>query len=89
MKSKTPKLDKPMKQYPGRMMLLPCKLGVCQECAVNHTPDFPHNKDSLYYQYHFYFEHNRWPTWTDAMAHCTDEMKSFWVDELKKNGVEL
>ena len=27
--------------------------GTCPECAVKHTPDQPHNRDSLFYQYHF------------------------------------
>jgi hypothetical protein len=73
----------------GGLMLLPCKPDVCQECAVDHTPDLPHNNQSLYYQYHFYFKHGRWPTWKDAMAHCTDEMKAFWIEQLGKMGAEV
>lgn len=57
------------------LCLLPCKKGVCQECAVDHPSDQPHNAESLYYQYKFYAQHKRWPTWEDAMAHCTDEIK--------------
>ena len=67
--------------------LLPAKPGTCPECAVAHDPTYPHNQQSLYYQYHFYAEHQRWPTWEDAMAHCDDRMKEFWKEELRKNGV--
>jgi hypothetical protein len=58
--------------------LLPCAPDKCQECAVDHPYDQPHNKQSLYYQYRFYGTHGRWPTWTDAMAHCTPEVKATW-----------
>lgn len=64
--------------------LLPPKEGVCQECAVDHPPDLPHDQESLYYQYHFLAEYGRWPTWDDAMAHCSDEMKATWREELAK-----
>jgi hypothetical protein len=71
------------------MFLLPAKPGTCQECAVNHDPAHPHNRQSLFYQYHFYFEHKRWPTWEDAMSHCTEEMKTLWRTELTKLGQKL
>lgn len=63
--------------------LLPPKKGVCQECAADHPEDNPHNRYSLYYQYHFYNEHGRWPTWEDAMAHCDDETKTKWSEALE------
>ena len=43
-------------------MLLPPAKDVCQECAVKHAPEEPHNKDSLYYQVKFHKEHGRYPT---------------------------
>jgi hypothetical protein len=58
------------------MTLLPCKKNVCQECAVDHPKDHPHNADSLYYQYKFLDQHGRWPTWEDAIAHCNEEVKA-------------
>jgi len=73
---------------PG-FVLLPAKPGTCPECAVEHEPSYPHNKQSLYYQYHFYAEHKRWPTWEDAMAHCSDEMKAFCRQELTAAGEKL
>ena len=56
----------------------------CQVCATDHAWDQPHNQQSLYWQYHFYSEHGRWPTWTDAMQHCTPEVKAQWRQELVK-----
>lgn len=71
------------------MMLLPPKPGVCQECATDHDPEMPHNKQSLYYQTKFQMEHGRAATWEDAMAHCSDEVKEAWKKELLKLGVDI
>ncbi len=71
------------------LRLMPCGPDVCQECAVKHGPSMPHNRQSLYYQYHFYAQHGRWPTWADAMAHCTEDVKAIWTDELKRHGLEV
>ena len=68
------------------MMLLPPKPGTCPICATEHTPDMPHNQQSLYYQYRFYGVRGRWPTWADAIAHCGDEMKEHWKVALEKLG---
>ena len=69
--------------------MLPPKPGVCQECAIDHSPESPHNKDSLFYQYYFFNIHGRWPTWKDAMKHCDEETKTKWSAELIKRGVIL
>lgn len=71
------------------MMMLPPKAGVCQECAVDHRPEAPHNKQSLFYQYKFYNEHGRWPGWSDAMAHCDKDTKLKWTNELVKLGEKV
>ncbi len=63
--------------------------GVCQECAVKHAPGSPHNQQSLFYQYKFYNDHGRWPTWTDAMAHCSPEMQQFWRESLEAKGIDI
>ena len=73
----------------GSLMLLPPAPDVCQECAVKHDPKMPHDQQSLYYQYAFYARHGRWPTWADAMDHCTEEVKSVWTEALKELGVEV
>ncbi|HBV87055.1 MAG TPA: hypothetical protein DEF42_10480 [Desulfosporosinus sp.] len=69
--------------------LMPCAPDVCQECGVDHKPDMPHKAQSLYYQYKFYKEHGRWPTWEDALTHCTPEMQAWWRKELRERGVKL
>lgn len=63
--------------------------GTCPECAAEHEPEDPHNQQSLTYQYKFYAEHGRWPTWADAMAHCPEDVKAFWIEELAKFGVRV
>ena len=62
--------------------------GTCPECATKHPPEMPHNQQSLTYQYKFYDRHGRWPTWEDAMAHCSDEIKQFWKGALLKIQIE-
>jgi hypothetical protein len=69
------------------MTLLPCAPDVCQECAVDHEPANAHNQQSLYYQYTFYAVHGRWPTWTDAIAHCHTHIQGQWVKALADRGV--
>lgn len=70
----------------GAMMLLPAKQGTCPACAVKHTPDEPHDATSLFYQYHFYGLHGRWPTWADAIAHCTSHVQRLWKEALEARG---
>lgn len=70
-------------------MLLPAKPGVCSQCAVDHRPEQPHNQQSVYYQYWFFNQFGRWPTWDDAMAHCDDAIREFWRHELRQRGVKI
>ncbi len=80
-----------VKQNAG--MLLPCAPDVCQECAMDHPHENPHNQQSLYYQMRFHAQHGRWPTWTDAMAHCTEPVRQHWKQallvELKKHRMAI
>lgn len=71
------------------MMLVPPAPHLCQECAVEHSPGMPHDAHSLYYQTKFQIEHGRAPTWADAIAHCSDEMKAYFVKELRRHGIEV
>lgn len=73
----------------GSFGLFPAAPGTCPKCAVDHPPELPHDQQSLFWQYWFYNKHGRWPTWIDAMAHCTDEMRALWRIELLKRGVQL
>ena len=71
----------------GDFELIPPKPGACRECNVVHDPLDPHNRDSLYYQMRFWQTNGRFPTWRDAMAHCSDETKRAWTTLLRERGV--
>jgi len=71
----------------GQAFILPPPKGKCQECAVDHRPDEPHNRDSLYYQMAFRQKHGRWPTWADAIAHCSEDGKKAIRELLEAQGV--
>ena len=79
------KIERPFEN----MVISSPKPGACPVCAVNHDPAFPHNKDSLYYQMRFRQENGRFPTWNDAMKHCTQEMKDLFIEERRKCGVVI
>ncbi len=66
--------------------VLPGPKGTCPECNVAHPADEPHDRQSLAYQYRFYGQHGRWPTWRDAIAHCEEGLRAAWEDELRKVG---
>ncbi len=78
---------KNMKQVEGKMLLLPPRPGVCQECAVDHKPEEPHNKDSMYYQMKFKMKNDRWPTWEDAMAHCSQDIKNAMIQFFESKNI--
>lgn len=63
--------------------LMPPAPDVCQVCAADHKADMPHNAQSMYYCYAFRGAQGRWPTWADALAHCTDEMTGLWREQLE------
>jgi hypothetical protein len=69
--------------------LLPAEPGVCWQCARDHEPELPHDAQSLHYKYTFYAEHDRWPTWEDAMAHCAADVQEAWCNALREHGVDL
>lgn len=73
--------------------MLPPPPGACPVCAVHHDPNWPHNRDSLYYQFWFFQQWGRSPTWTDAMAHCPVELREQWRQQLieihKEKGLDV
>lgn len=69
--------------------LLPPAADKCQQCAVKHSPEQPHDGNSMFYQYYFRKQHDRWPTWKDAMEHCSPEMRKFWEEKLRHYGVNI
>lgn len=73
----------------ARWKLMPPAADACQVCGHKPAPgaDEPHNAQSLYYQYSFYADHGRWPTWRDAIRHCSEPLRVAWEGELRKRGV--
>lgn len=67
------------------MFLLPPKPGLCPLCAVEHPPDAAHNHQSLFYQMRFKLAHGRSPTWADAIAHCDQLTRDFWIMQLQEH----
>lgn len=67
--------------------LVPPAPDVCQQCAVDHEPEIPHNPQSVYYQFWFRRQRGRWPNWGDAMAHCAPEVQGVWREALAERGV--
>ena len=78
-----------LKELHGLTLIDDIPQGKCSVCGTDHEPDMPHNRESLIYQYKFYDEQGRWPMWKDAMAHCSENIKKFWISELKKRGVKV
>lgn len=71
------------------VMMHPVELGACEECGRKHEPSLPHDPMALRYQYRFYSEHARWPTWADAMAHCPANIREAWTKELVARGIDV
>jgi hypothetical protein len=69
--------------------MLPAKPGTCEECAVAHEPEMPHDASSMFYQYHFYNRKGRWPNWKDAMSHCAPEIRGLWTEALIETGIDV
>ena len=74
--------------------VMPATTG-CPQCGADHEPDIPHNVQSMVYKYWFRSNEarngrpERWPTWNDAMAHCTPEIQAQWTQALIKHGVDI
>lgn len=52
--------------------------GPCPECGADHGAADPHDAKSPQYRAAFHAAHGRWPTWTDAMAHCEPHVRDLW-----------
>jgi len=65
------------------------KSDYCPVCGKRHEKEWPHYRNSLGYQYKFYDEHGRWPSWADAMAHCPEPVKNYCKDVLSVLGIPL
>lgn len=68
--------------------ILPPAPGKCPVCAENrHGGEMPHNRDSLFYQIQFARVHGRAPTWADAAAECSQEVRAILKNLLVEKGV--
>lgn len=77
-----------LKPLKGGMSILMPPPNKCQVCAVEHDPKEPHNKDSLFYQFVYAQDHDgKSPTWEEAMAHCSQEVKQKWITALAQHGI--
>ena len=71
-------------------ILLPPAPHLCQECAVAHAKEEPHDASSFFYRTKFMMENDgRTPTWLDAVAHCPKDIKENWLMALEINGVNV
>jgi len=67
--------------------LLPPPKDCCQKCGMKHPKGCPHNADSIFYKYWFKKHHNRWPTWEDAISHCSEEVKKGTIELLESHKI--
>lgn len=97
-KLKRPKIPKKQRltinlMVPGKDIeyfdIPPAPSGTCPECATIHDFDYPHDKNSLFYLYTFYYKYKRWPTWNDALNHCSIETKNMWNEFLKAKNIKI
>lgn len=69
--------------------LLPPAPGACQVCAADHAPEQPHNPDSLYWATAREIAGEGPPTWELGMAHCSADMREWWIGKLEERGVKI
>lgn len=73
----------------GQIRILPPKEGACWLCGDVHNGRDPHNAGSLLYQHRFRKRNGRYPTWADAMSHCSRKTKEKWVERLSRKGIRI
>ena len=66
--------------------LLPPPEGCCRICAIKHTPEMPHNAQTLFYGMRFKMRYGRDGTWADAIAHCDIDTRLMWEARLSEIG---
>ena len=76
-----------MSESMEEIKVIPPVPGSCRICATMHDPGEPHDRDSLYYQNKFYKKYKRFPTWNDAMEHCSEPVREEYVKRLAKRGI--
>lgn len=69
--------------------IMPPGPGTCRVCAAMHAPGLPHDRDSLYYQNWFHKRNGRFPTWSDAMSHCSESTRRRFIEVLARSGITV
>lgn len=72
-----------------RIAIIPPTPEACPYCGDRHDPRDPHNRDSLTYQHKFRKAYGRYPTWEDAMRHCSLMTQIRFAAELKERGITV
>ena len=73
----------------GQVAIFPPREGACWICGDIHSSRDPHNAGSLLYQHRFRKRNGRYPTWADAMSHCSRKVKERWVRRLLEKGIRV
>lgn len=68
--------------------LMPPAKHLCQTCATDHNPCTTHNPQTMFYQSKRHMDGLEPGTWEDAMAHCDEETKALWREQLTSMGVD-
>ncbi len=71
-----------------KLSIFPPAPNKCQQCAVEHDPEMPHDATSLYYGFWFTKNHGRSPTWNDAMDHCPENIKEAILGTLQQLNID-
>ena len=71
------------------VVILPPTPGACRICGDTHDKSEPHNRDSLIYQHKFRKRHGRYPTWEDAMTHCSPTVQKRTAEKLRRRGITV
>lgn len=66
----------------SKLTLLPPPPGHCELCAQAHAPEDSHNADSLYWAVKAKAQGLPSPTWSDAIAHCSPEIRQLWAEHV-------
>ncbi len=66
---------------------LPAAKPACAVCDLSHPIDQPHDVESSTYKLGFWLEHDRWPTWKDAIAHCDVRTRIAAELDLRRRGL--
>lgn len=72
-----------------RIVILPPTPESCRYCGDTHDPRSPHNRDSLLYQHKFRKANGRYPTWEDAMKHCSVLTQARFAEILRERGITV